>query len=269
MVGCRSFGALGRGLSNVHVRQGRLISFHGSTRCGGPIKALRVAFTGPSAELDAKRAIVSSNIHEAELRLAALKQTQQFTPLPPVDADEELQLRATVVQMKGHLQGSKPTLVDGLSTQARVQTKRFRPYFVEDLARRIGCLLEGAQVPRAIRQRWSPFNVPLMWGAASLDVSTPVLDWLALQASSVTVPVEFHGGSSHASSAVMEGWKALREVFRAWGIWSREHLSYLLGRQSHGRHQATTSRFAPPSEGMGATASEHMEGPPERAAPPD
>ena len=91
-------------------------SFDGSARCGGPeVEVLRVALKrakevkmqpvdvqirecegflsrarAPLTELDAKRATVSSNIHEAEQRLAALNQTQQFTPPPPVDADEEL-----------------------------------------------------------------------------------------------------------------------------------------------------------------------------------
>ena len=124
-------------------------------------------------------------------------------------------------------------------------------HLVENLARRIGCLPAGAQVPRAIQQqRWSPFNVPLMWGAASSDVSTPVLDWLGHQARSVTELVEFHGGSAHASSAVTEGWRALREVFRAWGIWSREHLSDWLGRQGFPR--------TAPGNHISARAQEHI-----------
>ena len=56
---------------------------------------------------------------------------------------------------------------------------RVASHLVEQLARRIGCVPVGAEVPRATRQqRWSPFGVPLMWRAASPDVSTPVLGWL-------------------------------------------------------------------------------------------
>ena len=36
-----------------------------------------------------------------------------------------------------------------------------------NLASRIGAVPEGSEVPRAVRQqRWSPANVPLMWGAS-------------------------------------------------------------------------------------------------------
>ena len=46
------------------------------------------------AELDAKRSTVNANIHDAEKRLEALQQMQQFSPPPPVDAEAELrQLR--------------------------------------------------------------------------------------------------------------------------------------------------------------------------------
>ena len=86
------------------------------------------------AELDAKRAVVSSNIHEAEQWLAALKQAQQFTPPPPVDADEELrQLRATVAQMKGQLQGAKPALEEGQAPKRVCRREDFVPMCVEEL----------------------------------------------------------------------------------------------------------------------------------------
>ena len=49
------------------------------------------------AELDAKRTTVNVNIHDAEKRLEALQQMQQFSPPPPVDAEAELrQLREKV-----------------------------------------------------------------------------------------------------------------------------------------------------------------------------
>ena len=36
------------------------------------------------------------------------------------------------------------------------------------------------KVPRVIRQqRWSPLNVPLLWSAAGVEETSPVLDWLA------------------------------------------------------------------------------------------
>ena len=42
------------------------------------------------AELDAKRTTVSANIQDAEKRLEALKEVQQFAPPPPVDAEEHV-----------------------------------------------------------------------------------------------------------------------------------------------------------------------------------
>ena len=35
-------------------------------------------------------------------------------------------------------------------------------------------------------------NVPLMWGAAGTDPSTPVLDWLAEVLGEIPDPLEFH-----------------------------------------------------------------------------
>ena len=51
---------------------------------------------------------------------------------------------------------------------------------VRELAGRIGCVPLDAPLPRPVRQhRWSPLNVPLMWGAAS-SLSPPAQGWIAL-----------------------------------------------------------------------------------------
>ena len=49
-----------------------------------------------------------------------------------------------------------------------------------------------AQLPRVIqRQRWSPVNVPLMWGAAGEEQTIPVLDWLFAAETDMDGAVEF------------------------------------------------------------------------------
>ena len=97
---------------------------------------------------------------------------------------------------------------------------------VRGLARRVGAVPRGGQLPRVLRQqRWSPLNVPLMWAAAGQRATTPVLDWLIEVSHRVTDPVEFHGGSEVASAAVRIGWNALRETMRSWGITDSEGLS--------------------------------------------
>ena len=54
------------------------------------------------------------------------------------------------------------------------------------LARRVGAVPVGAPVPVAIRHhRWSPFFVPLLWGASGVDANHPVLDMLVSTASVV------------------------------------------------------------------------------------
>ena len=63
---------------------------------------------------------------------------------------------------------------------------------VSDLARRIGPVPEGGQLPRALQQqRWSPINVPLFWAASGTEESTPVLEWLIEAASEINQPVGF------------------------------------------------------------------------------
>ena len=95
---------------------------------------------------------------------------------------------------------------------------------VNSLVQRIGPVLPGGVVPRALRQqRWSPMNVPLMWGAAS--------DRESDTGSRIQQPVSFHGGECSASEAVRLGFSSLRNVIRGWGIecpedllpWLRQH----------------------------------------------
>ena len=88
---------------------------------------------------------------------------------------------------------------------------------VEALARRVGCIPDGQQ------QRWSPFNVPLMWSAARTSATAPIVEWMVGASRGLTIPaVEFHEGSMEPDAAVVAGWSALREVFRGWGPWQRK-----------------------------------------------
>ena len=104
---------------------------------------------------------------------------------------------------------------------------------VRDLASRIGPIPIGAEVPRAVRQqRWSPLNVPLMWGAASTEDTTPVMEWLVATTIPIEVPLEFHEGGILPSEALRVGWSSLTEVMRGWGIQDREDLSIWL--RNHG-----------------------------------
>ena len=90
-------------------------------------------------ELDAKRAVVGTNIKEAEQRLEALKiQLQHPAPPPPPfpDAETELrQLRETVAQLKGQLHHTKPAVTVEVPISKR-QCRRdedFVPMCVEEL----------------------------------------------------------------------------------------------------------------------------------------
>ena len=68
-------------------------------------------------------------------------------------------------------------------------------HLIRQLAVRIGALQSGDPLPRVLhQQRWSPLNVPLMWGAAGVDPTTPVLEWLVESTSSITESTSFHGG---------------------------------------------------------------------------
>ena len=87
------------------------------------------------------------------------------------------------------------------------------------LARRVGAVPVGAPIPVAIRHhRWSPLFVPLLWGAAGVDATTPVLDMLMSTASGVQEPIQFHGSDISAMEAVRVGWTTLRAVLRTWGV---------------------------------------------------
>ena len=90
-------------------------------------------------ELDAKRAVVGTNIKEAEQRLEALKiQLQHLAPPPPPfpDAETEVrQLRETVAQLKGQLHHTKPaaTVEVPISKRQCRRDEDFVPMCVEEL----------------------------------------------------------------------------------------------------------------------------------------
>ena len=100
------------------------------------------------------------------------------------------------------------------------------------LARRVGAVPVEAPVPVAIRQhRWSPLFVPLLWSAAGVEATTPVLEMLVRTASSVSEPIQFHGSNTAAAEAVRVGWTALRGVLRMWGVDAQLQLSNWLRNQ--------------------------------------
>ena len=82
---------------------------------------------------------------------------------------------------------------------------RAASWLVRDLARRIGVVQPGDPVPRAIRQQWSPLNVPLMWAAAGGDANHPVLEWLENAARRVHEPMEFHREPDHCRCSSSRG----------------------------------------------------------------
>ena len=106
----------------------------------------------------------------------------------------------------------------------------------------MGAVPVGADLPRGIRQqKRSPVYVPLLWAVARGDESTPVLDWLRERAHLIDEAIQFHGGHTEPSVALMTSWEALQEVMRSWGIRAREDLSDWLGqhgfpRSSPGSH---------------------------------
>ena len=103
---------------------------------------------------------------------------------------------------------------------------------MRELAARIGHVPPEAPVPRAIRQqRWSPMNVPLMWAAASVSETTPVLQWLTQVAPGIPESIDFHDSHVSAAEAVTVGWAALRAVFRSWEVHESEQLSVWMRRQ--------------------------------------
>ena len=106
----------------------------------------------------------------------------------------------------------------------------------EQLTGRIGAIPVGRELPRALRQqRWSPVNVLLIWVAAGDDDTNPVLEWFGERAQGMQEVVPFHGGQTEPSQTLRLGWVALREVFRNWGVRTREDLTNWLGTHGHPR----------------------------------
>ena len=122
------------------------------------------------AELDVKRTTVRANIHDAEKRLEALKQMQQFSPPPPVDADAEpRQLREKVAQLQGQLEGVKPALAEGQASMRICRREDVVPNCVEELQEWIG----GRQADLHRRGREDQQH----HGARSTTVATRSCSW--------------------------------------------------------------------------------------------
>ena len=104
---------------------------------------------------------------------------------------------------------------------------------IRTLATRVGAVPHGGVIPGTIRrQRWSPLNVPLMWGAARQEETCPLVEWLISVTSVMAEPMHFFGSDMAPSAAVRVGWTALRAVLRSWCIGSEAELSTWLG--NHG-----------------------------------
>ena len=67
--------------------------------------------------------------------------------------------------------------------------------------------------------------MPLLWSAAGVDETSPVLDWLASVAGTMHQAVEFHVGVVNPADAVRVGFAVLRTAMRSWGISSPPDLS--------------------------------------------
>ena len=79
---------------------------------------------------------------------------------------------------------------------------RIADAFVRDLARRVGAVPRGGQLPRVLQhQRWSPLNVPLLWCAAGAEETTPVLEWLVARAETMDEEVDFFEGRVNPADA--------------------------------------------------------------------
>ncbi len=96
---------------------------------------------------------------------------------------------------------------------------------IASLARRSQGVPAG-RIPREVHeQRWSALNVPIMWNAASTDDMSPLVQWLAYAAEGAPqVDIGVRPVQS-ASSAAVDGWRALRQRMRAWGIMGRDDLA--------------------------------------------
>ena len=141
---------------------------------------------------------------------------------------------AQIKYLVSRIQGLLDQIVDVASAIHR-DTRAVSNLF-EQLAGRVGAIPVGGELPRALRQqRWSPVNVPLIWAAAGDDDTNPVLEWLGARALTIQEAVPFHGGQTEPSQALRLGWVALREVFRNWGVRTREDLTNWLGTHGHPR----------------------------------
>ena len=85
-------------------------------------------------------------------------------------------------------------------------TVRSAEALIHNLAQRIGAIPVGGLVPLTIqRQRWSPLNVPIIWGAAGVSPSILLIEWLVSRASSIHAPIQFHGGQSSVNDSIRDG----------------------------------------------------------------
>ena len=61
-----------------------------------------------------------------------------------------------------------------------------------DWTSKIASIPIGAEIPTTVRQqRWSPLNVPLIWGTNTAETN-PVMDWLVATTIPIEMPLEFN-----------------------------------------------------------------------------
>lgn len=103
---------------------------------------------------------------------------------------------------------------------------------VHNLVERMGPTSDSADVPPAVRrQKWSTLNVPIMWAAAGVEDTTPVLRWLHSVVALMTNDVDLAGTVCSGSTALHAGWLTLRRALRSWGVQSQQDLADWLRRE--------------------------------------
>ena len=86
--------------------------------------------------------------------------------------------------------------------------------------------MPGGRIPVCIQQqRWSAWNVPPMWAAASDEIDIhPLLEWVARATTGSAEITSASGEQCSISAALQEGFHALRAELRSRGITSKERL---------------------------------------------
>ena len=88
--------------------------------------------------------------------------------------------------------------------------------------------------------KWSGLNVPLIWAAAGVEDTVPVLGYLATTAAAIPYPIDIAGQSMPAKEGLAYAWRSLRQTFRDWGVNTPDQLADWIGRHGHRRPRPGT-----------------------------